>query len=162
MCVTNLSGRRAIFVFNLVASGYFIRNSKMNSATQMADASVLEQVDQLKAQGNECMQKRQFTKAAELYTKCIRVVPLHLPKKAAVCYANRALARLQTNDKQLLPAALLDARVSIELDPTYNKAYYRLSQVIDTFFFKFHICTKLRLNRQEPCYTRGCIALDIH
>ena len=101
----------------------------------MADVpvSVMEQIDQLRTQGNECMQKKHFLQAVDFYTQCIRVVPLHLPKKSAVCYANRALARLQTNDKQLLSAALLDARVAVELDPTYNKAHYRLSQAIIRF-----------------------------
>ena len=92
------------------------------------DVKIIEQVDQLKKQGNECMQKQMFLKAVDFYTRSIRLVPSHLPKKAAVCYANRSLARLQTQDKGMLSAALLDARVAIELDPTYNKAYYRLSQ----------------------------------
>lgn len=87
------------------------------SAAQIAEA------ESLKNQGNQALGLGQTAKAIECYTKAIA-----LHERNHVFYSNRAAAHLsvKTRDADLL--ARRDCERSIEIDPTYYKAHYRLGQ----------------------------------
>ena len=58
-----------------------------------------------------------FPEAVQLYTKAIELLPDN-----SILYANRSMCHLTMGS----PDAVNDATVSVKLDPTYAKAYYRL------------------------------------
>lgn len=61
--------------------------------------------------------EQNYDRAIELYTKAIEKNP-----KNAVLYANRSIANLRLEN---FGYALSDASMSIELDKSYTKAFYR-------------------------------------
>ncbi|XP_077235995.1 tetratricopeptide repeat (TPR)-like superfamily protein isoform X2 [Tasmannia lanceolata] len=72
----------------------------------------------LKSQGNKAMHSKLYSEAIELYTCAIA-----LCQNNAVYYCNRAAAYTQIH-KYI--EAIADCNKSIEIDPSYNKAYSRL------------------------------------
>ncbi|XP_021896438.1 small glutamine-rich tetratricopeptide repeat-containing protein beta [Carica papaya] len=72
----------------------------------------------LKCQGNRAMQSKLYSDAIELYSFAIA-----LCEQNAVYYCNRAAAYTQVH-KYI--EAISDSRKSIEIDPSYSKAYSRL------------------------------------
>lgn len=61
--------------------------------------------------------EKDFSKAIEMYTKAIELVPSN-----AIYYANRSLAHLR---QESFGFALQDGIASVKSDPTYLKGYYR-------------------------------------
>ncbi|CAL1362327.1 unnamed protein product [Linum trigynum] len=75
----------------------------------------------LKSQGNKALQLKRYYDAIELYSCAIA-----LCEKNAVYYCNRAAAYTQV---QKYAEAIRDCLKSIEIDPSYSKAYSRLGFV---------------------------------
>ncbi|KAK9096048.1 hypothetical protein Sjap_021545 [Stephania japonica] len=71
-----------------------------------------------KSQGNKAMQSKLYSDAIELYTYAIA-----LCEKNAVYYCNRAAAYTQIH---MYAEAIRDSLKSIDIDPSYSKAYSRL------------------------------------
>jgi tetratricopeptide (TPR) repeat protein len=67
--------------------------------------------------GNEFMKSKEYTEAAECYTKSIEIFP-----NEAATYSNRALAYLKVKKNA---SCIVDANRCLELDPTFLKAYHR-------------------------------------
>ncbi|KAL6780504.1 TPR6 [Auxenochlorella protothecoides x Auxenochlorella symbiontica] len=78
----------------------------------MGDATV-----SYKARGNEEYAKRNFLKAAALYTHGLQADP-----KNATLYSNRSAALLNLNK---VTKALADAEACISLRPDWDKGYFR-------------------------------------
>ncbi|XP_042479846.1 small glutamine-rich tetratricopeptide repeat-containing protein-like [Macadamia integrifolia] len=74
--------------------------------------------EMLKSQGNRAMQSKLYSDAIELYTSAIA-----LCQNNAVYYCNRAAAYTEIKK---CTEAITDCLKSIEIDPTYIKAYSRL------------------------------------
>ncbi|CAD6261583.1 unnamed protein product [Miscanthus lutarioriparius] len=81
-------------------------------------ASLVDLAESFKSRGNEFMRSNQHLKAVELYTCAIA-----LNKKNAIYYCNRAAAYTLLNMNN---EAIEDCLKSIEIDPSYSKAYSRL------------------------------------
>ena len=81
----------------------------------------MREANEFKEQGNKEVARKNYAKAAELYSKAIRLHP------DPVFLANRSLCYQQLRQ---LPKALEDARAAIALDPKYWKAYLRASQAL--------------------------------
>lgn len=60
---------------------------------------------------------KDFSKAIEMYTKAIELIPTN-----AIFYANRSLAHLR---QESFGFALQDGIAAVKADPTYLKGYYR-------------------------------------
>eukprot|EP00742_Colponemidia_sp_Colp-10_P013510 GILJ01015260.1.p1 GENE.GILJ01015260.1~~GILJ01015260.1.p1 ORF type:complete len:668 (+),score=76.71 GILJ01015260.1:63-2006(+) len=76
--------------------------------------------DALKERANSAFSVKQYSLAVSLYDEAIRYCPDN-----AVLYSNRSTALIRRNwfgDAQL---ALDDAETALQLDPNYEKAYYR-------------------------------------
>ncbi|CAH1773410.1 unnamed protein product [Owenia fusiformis] len=76
--------------------------------------------DNLKAQGNDCVQKSNFSRAIECYTGCISLAP-----ERPVSYTNRALCYLRINKPQ---QAEQDCKVVLKYEPQNIKALFRRAQ----------------------------------
>ncbi|XP_066346518.1 uncharacterized protein [Miscanthus floridulus] len=81
-------------------------------------ASLVDLAESFKSRGNEFVRSNQHLKAVELYTCAIA-----LNKKNAIYYCNRAAAYTLLNMNN---EAIEDCLKSIEIDPSYSKAYSRL------------------------------------
>ncbi|PSS19914.1 Small glutamine-rich tetratricopeptide repeat-containing protein [Actinidia chinensis var. chinensis] len=86
------------------------------SGCQTFDGKCLAET--FKSQGNKAMQSKLYSDAIELYTFAIA-----LCEDNAVYYCNRAAAYTQINQ---YAEAILDCLKSIEINPSYSKAYSRL------------------------------------
>ena len=82
----------------------------------MVEEEQLAAATSLKDEGNELLQQRKFSQAAEKYSAAIELQP------TAVFFANRAMAMIKMESYGL---AILDANEAISLDPAYVKGYYR-------------------------------------
>jgi len=103
-------------ISNLTSSIYAIKLGDSNYETSLSLA------EKLKAEGNKFLQESNFTEAIKKYTEAI---DLKIEtKKNAIYYSNRAFANLKIDNMGL---TIEDANKSIEIDPTYYKAYYRRS-----------------------------------
>jgi len=90
-------------------------------------AQLLQQTSQLlslKQAGNAAVQAKQYSKAAEAYTKALALQPSS--RFAAVIHSNRAAAFQQ---QQRLADALADCGRAVALDPDYTKGYLRCALV---------------------------------
>jgi tetratricopeptide (TPR) repeat protein len=86
-------------------------------------SELLQQTRQLldlRQEGNASFQAKQFSKAADAYSKALALRPSS--RFAAVLHSNRAAAYIQ---QQLLVDALADCGRAVVLDPGYAKAYLR-------------------------------------
>lgn len=84
------------------------------------DTEDFSQAEEFKQKGNECFKHSKFNEATEYYTKAI---DCHSNSaKAAPYYSNRAFCQLKLESYGL---ALEDAKISIKIDPTFVKGYYR-------------------------------------
>ncbi|XP_059499931.1 protein unc-45 homolog B [Stegostoma tigrinum] len=81
---------------------------------------------QLKENGNECFQNKDYDKAIECYTKAIQLTKDK--KVLAVLYRNRAACHLKK--ESYVPAAS-DASKAIDVDASDIKALYRRSQALE-------------------------------
>ncbi|GCB67553.1 hypothetical protein scyTo_0005148 [Scyliorhinus torazame] len=81
---------------------------------------------QLKENGNECFQRKDYDKAIDCYTKAIQLAKDK--KVLAVLYKNRAACHLKKED--YTPAAS-DASRAIDIDASDIKALYRRSQALE-------------------------------
>lgn len=70
-----------------------------------------------KNQGNQYLKEHKYQQAIEEYDKA-----LALDSNNAILYANRALANIKAEQ---YGAGVTDATISIKIDPSYVKAYYR-------------------------------------
>lgn len=83
---------------------------------ELADATVIEQADALKEEGNKLLAQCRYAAAVEKYTAAIEL------RENAIYYANRAQAYIKMDFHGL---AIDDANAAIRCDPKYVKAYYR-------------------------------------
>ena len=91
----------------------------------------LKKVEKLKIEGNELVEKNELKSAYNKYTEAINLYvdcPLN-----AIIYANRSWINLKLDNKS---DALEDAKLAIESDPNYMKAYYRRGNA-NYFLFRF-------------------------
>ena len=79
---------------NLKKAENKIDQSNQNNANSPADESESSKFMKLKQEGNEALQNLDFSKAIELYTEALQLIPPKDPQKAT-CYTNRALAHLK-------------------------------------------------------------------
>ncbi|KAI9792116.1 MAG: hypothetical protein M1833_001264 [Piccolia ochrophora] len=77
----------------------------------------------LREQGNQCVERQDFSQALRLYNMAIDYAPHN-----AILYANRSLAHMKL-DPPDLENALRDAKSATELDPRYGKGWARLGDV---------------------------------
>ncbi|KAK3143276.1 hypothetical protein QOZ80_4AG0298380 [Eleusine coracana subsp. coracana] len=100
------------------ATQYFTEALQAMQKSGRKKASLVDLAETFKTAGNEFMRSSQHLKAVELYTCAIA-----LSRKNAIYYCNRAAAYtlLSMNNE-----AVGDCLKSIEIDPTYSKAYSRL------------------------------------
>ncbi|KAF2094518.1 Hsc70 cochaperone [Rhizodiscina lignyota] len=82
------------------------------------NANAKEEAEQLKAQGNAAMQKKDYNLAIDLYTRALALQPLN-----PIYLSNRAAAysgaRMHSEAKE-------DAEMAVAADPKYTKAWSRL------------------------------------
>ncbi|KAJ1643308.1 Small glutamine-rich tetratricopeptide repeat-containing protein 2 [Coemansia erecta] len=76
--------------------------------------------EELKAEGNALVAKKEYVAAIDAYTKAIELV-----KDNAVYYGNRAAAYSQNGDHA---EAVDDAKKALEIDPSYVRGYSRLGR----------------------------------
>ena len=91
----------------------------------------LKKVEKLKIEGNELVEKNELKSAYNKYTEAINLYvdcPLN-----AIIYANRSWINLKLDNNS---DALEDAKLAIESDPNYMKAYYRRGNA-NYFLFRF-------------------------
>ena len=91
----------------------------------------LKKVKKLKIEGNELVEKNELKSAYNKYTEAINLYvdcPLN-----AIIYANRSWINLKLDNNS---DALEDAKLAIESDPNYMKAYYRRGNA-NYFLFRF-------------------------
>lgn len=91
--------------------------------------NIVEKCEGLKARGNEELKENKFDKAIESYSQAIKLASEEkdggFPKqKLSVYFANRAQAHIKNQNYGL---GLVDAEKSVELNPTYEKAFLRLA-----------------------------------
>ena len=84
------------------------------------DTTPETKAEEFKTKGNEFFKQGHFNEAAEEYTRAIEVGLSG--RKQAVYFTNRAFANLKLENYGL---ALLDSSKAIEIDPEFDKAYYR-------------------------------------
>ncbi|CAN1235721.1 Small glutamine-rich tetratricopeptide repeat-containing protein beta [Linum perenne] len=94
-------------------------NEMEKSGCQSYNSDTLAEA--LKSQGNRALQSKRYYDAVELYTCAIA-----LSESKAIYYCNRAAAYTQV---QKYAEAIRDCLKSIEIDPSYSKAYSRLGLV---------------------------------
>ncbi|XP_037818577.1 serine/threonine-protein phosphatase 5 [Lucilia sericata] len=90
--------------------------SEAGKDTNAQDEKVIL-ADKYKIQGNDYLKAKDFSKAIEMYTKAIDLIPTN-----AIFYANRSLAHLR---QESFGFALQDGIAAVKADPTYLKGYYR-------------------------------------
>ncbi|PBK59471.1 mitochondrial outer membrane translocase receptor TOM70 [Armillaria solidipes] len=95
----------------------FSRSGSKKSRRKPAERTAL--ATSYRAKGNASYQQRQFTTAAELYTRAIQVSP----KAEPVFYSNRAACYMNSPPKYEL--VIEDCNEALKLDPKYIKAMNR-------------------------------------
>lgn len=96
------------------------KSSSTTSATkkQEFDEETVKKAESLKLEGNKAMASKDFQAAVDKYTAALALTPNN-----AVYLSNRAAAYSSLRDHE---SAIADAKLAIENDPTYAKAYSRL------------------------------------
>lgn len=79
-------------------------------------------METLKQEGNDAFKAGKYKSALELYSKAIAV------EENAVLYSNRSATQLKLKDAA---AALKDADKCIQLDPEWQKGYFRKGQALE-------------------------------
>ncbi|KTW27598.1 uncharacterized protein T551_03097 [Pneumocystis jirovecii RU7] len=74
--------------------------------------------EDLKTQGNNAMSKKDYSHAIHCYTEALKLFPHDV-----IYLSNRAAAYSQSGDNH---SAVKDAKLALEIDPSYGKAYSRL------------------------------------
>ncbi|KAI5808705.1 glutamine-rich cytoplasmic protein [Peziza echinospora] len=87
------------------------------AAAGATDAQKAE-AEQLKAQGNSAMAKKEYASAIDLYTKALAITPGN-----PIFLSNRAAAYSASQQHE---KAALDAQAAVDADPKYSKAWSRL------------------------------------
>ena len=87
----------------------------------VAEAEYQAQAENLKAQGNAHMQKKEYDAALDCYTQALRLCPRG--PNSHVYFSNRAAALLSM---KMFDEAILDSERALTLAPTYGKAHARL------------------------------------
>lgn len=82
------------------------------------NAKAKEEAEQLKAQGNAAMQKKDYNLAVDLYTRALALQPLN-----PIYLSNRAAAYSGARNHE---SAKEDAEMAVAADPKYTKAWSRL------------------------------------
>lgn len=82
--------------------------------------NAIEQANEFKTRGNDCVKKAEYQKAIHYYTEAIR-----LNQSEAVFFTNRALCYLKQNK---FAECIADCTTAIGLDAKAVKAYYRRMQ----------------------------------
>lgn len=82
------------------------------------------EAEQLNADGNKLMQKKQFEEALEVYTAALKLCPSG--PNSHVYYSNRSAAHLSLNDHA---SSIRDSESSLNLCPGYAKAHSRVSLI---------------------------------
>lgn len=107
----------------IVTKGAFEKTKKSKEASMpTTQKSQIQKVNtdlsatQWKEKGNDYFRTAQYQRALECYTGSINAEP------SAVAYANRAMALMKLREFE---QAVDDASESLEIDPTYLKAYQR-------------------------------------
>jgi len=80
-----------------------------------------QEAENINAQGNELMQKKQFSQALELYTKALKISPAG--PNSHVYYSNRSAAHLSLGDVE---SSIQDSQSALTIRPDYTKAHSRL------------------------------------
>jgi tetratricopeptide (TPR) repeat protein len=80
-----------------------------------------ESSETLKAKANDCFAKRDFSMAAELYSKAIEKEQTD-KSLLAILYSNRSAAKIELGQDM---EAVDDASIALGFNPTYLKAYLR-------------------------------------
>eukprot|EP00516_Mucochytrium_quahogii_P001572 CAMPEP_0203750226 /NCGR_PEP_ID=MMETSP0098-20131031/4483_1 /ASSEMBLY_ACC=CAM_ASM_000208 /TAXON_ID=96639 /ORGANISM=" , Strain NY0313808BC1" /LENGTH=611 /DNA_ID=CAMNT_0050639417 /DNA_START=31 /DNA_END=1863 /DNA_ORIENTATION=- len=96
------------------------------------DAPIVEELS-LRAQGNAHFAQGEYTKALELYTQAIESkTETDSAVQIARLYGNRAAVFMElqkkNNDGGYMQQCIDDCKQSLQHDPSYIKAYYRLTQ----------------------------------
>jgi len=106
--------RSSVPLFNL-----FLSNSPAQTSSSPREPTNEEkaQAEKLKNEGNDLMKDGKFNEAIQKYTQAIQ---LH---KSPIFYCNRAAAYSKVERHQ---DSVNDCQTSLQLDPTYSKAYGRM------------------------------------
>ncbi|KAJ0969538.1 hypothetical protein J5N97_022415 [Dioscorea zingiberensis] len=100
------------------ATHFFDDAYKVMEKPQLEIFNLSNLAEALKSKGNESLQRQLYSEAIDLYTCAIA-----LSEKNAVYYCNRAAAYTHIHK---YAEAIQDCLKSIEIDPSYSKAYSRL------------------------------------
>ena len=80
-----------------------------------------QEAENLNSQGNDLMQKKQFSQALELYTKALTISPAG--PNSHVYYSNRSAAHLSLGEVE---RSIQDSQSALTIRPDYTKAHSRL------------------------------------
>lgn len=86
---------------------------------------ISDEVDQMKQQGNDLLDKEKYTEAINQYSLAIQESP-----KYAALYLNRATALMKRKWRGDLYASLIDCQRALKLDPGYVKAQFRMTRAL--------------------------------
>lgn len=81
-----------------------------------------EKAEQLKQDGNVCFKDADYEKSIEMYTEAIAICPKDFTVERSILFSNRAAAHKHLGAPDV---AIEDCTKSIELNPSYIKAYAR-------------------------------------
>lgn len=90
-------------------------------------AALPDDVESLKRAGNDFLENEKYLQAVYQYTMAIQKIPTH-----PVFYLNRATAYMRRNWLGDVYAGLRDCQTALTLDPTYEKAHFRLARALFT------------------------------
>ncbi|KAG4303851.1 hypothetical protein PORY_002739 [Pneumocystis oryctolagi] len=88
------------------------------STTCNINANDKIKAEELKSQGNNAMSRKDYSYAIHCYTEALKYFPHDV-----IYLSNRAAAYSQSGDNH---SAIKDAKLALEIDPSYSKAYSRL------------------------------------
>lgn len=100
-------------------------DEQTSSQTYTKSSKLPDHIEDMKAVGNELMEKDKYWEAINQYTDCINAIPKH-----PVFYLNRATAYMRRNWYGDLYAGLKDCEMALQLDPTYAKAHFRMTRAL--------------------------------
>ncbi|XP_076437223.1 uncharacterized protein LOC143276545 [Babylonia areolata] len=98
------------------------RQEEEDTWTEEERQSRLAEAVKVKTRGNDTFKSGQHAEALELYTQSLQICPLKYIHQRALMLSNRAACHIKEGDYE---AAVKDCSKSIQLDPSYIKAYFR-------------------------------------